>query len=407
MNTSIPRGKLLALAKKYGTPLYVYDLDLVSARYKEMLGYFKHPGLRIFYAMKANHNFHVLKHLKNLGSGIDAVSPAEALLALAAGFTPKDIIYTSSSTSVEEIKKIHSLGILQNIDTLSSLEHFGRHFKGGKVCVRFNTGVAGGAHKFVTTGGAGSKFGILVQDAEKVKNIARKYKLKIIGLHEHIGSGVGEIEKMLRSMKKLLSIADKKHFPDLEFIDFGGGFKVPYTPGEKRIDYPAFGKKVMKLFSQFCKRYGRELKLYFEPGRYIAAEAGCLIIQVNTLKPGKNAIIAGTNSGFTQLIRPAFYSAYHHIVNLSNPDGNPKTYDIFGNICESGDFLAKGRKMPEVREGDYLAVLNAGAYCYSMGSVYNLRPLPGEVVVRKGKETLSRKALSPEELAGRIISESL
>lgn len=406
MHTNIPSDTLLALAEKYGTPLYVYDMDLIFERYGEMCNLLNWPGLRIFYAMKANYNFHILRRLKELGSGIDAVSPGDALLALKAGFAPRDIIYTSSSTSVEEIKKIHSLGILQNIDTLSSLEHFGKNFKGEKVCVRFNTGVAGGAHKFVKTGGARSKFGIPVRDAEKVKNIAFKYNLKIVGLHEHIGSGVSDLEKMFRGMKKLLSVAGKKHFPYLEFIDFGGGFKVPYTPEEKKIDYSVFGKKIFEMFSKFCKDYERELKLYFEPGRYIVAEAGCLIIRVNTLKQGKGAVIAGTNSGFTQLIRPAFYSAYHHILNLSNPGGKPQTYDIFGNICEAGDFLAKGRLMPEVREGDYLAVLNAGAYCYSMGSVYNLRPLPAEVVIKDGKDVFSRKALSYEELINQIISET-
>lgn len=406
MHTNIPSDTLLKLAEKYGTPLYVYDMDLISERYGEMCNLLNWPGLRIFYAMKANYNFQILRRLKKLGAGIDAVSPGDVLLALKAGFTSEDIIYTASSTSLEEMKKIAALGILQNIDTLSSLSLFGKHLPWQKVSIRFNTGVAVGEHEFVITGGEDSKFGILTQDIDEVLKIVRQYNLKVVGIHEHIGSGIDDTEKVFESVEKLLEVSGKENFPDLEFVDLGGGFKVPYKPEEKRIDYSVFGKKISKIFSKFCVPYGRGLKLYFEPGKYLTAEAGYLITQVNTVKKAGGKIIVGTNSGFTQLIRPVFYGSYHHILNLSNPDGKPETYDVFGNICEAGDFLAKNRPLPEVHEGDYLAVLNAGAYCYSMGSVYNLRPMPAEVIIQEGKDTISRKALSYEELINQIISET-
>jgi len=334
LRTSIPSDKLFTLAEKYGTPLYVYDIDLISERYNEMCNLLKwtdqsRPRLRIFYAMKANYNFQILRRLKELGSGIDAVSPGDVLLALKAGFAPEDIIYTASSTSLTEIKKIAALGILQNIDTLSSLELFGKHLPGQKVSIRFNTGVALGEHEFVITGGEDSKFGIPTQDIDEVLKIVREYKLKVVGIHEHIGSGIDDTEKVFESVEKLLAVSGKENFPDLEFIDLGGGFKVPYKPGEKRIDYSSFGKKISEIFSKFCEDYGRGLKLYFEPGKYLVAEAGYLITQVNTVKKAGSKIIASTNSGFTQLIRPVFYGSYHHILNLNKPKSRPKTYYVF------------------------------------------------------------------------------
>ncbi|MFH1453001.1 MAG: diaminopimelate decarboxylase [Armatimonadota bacterium] len=400
------KNKLLELGKKYGTPLYVYDADTVEKRYTELCTSIKWPGVKIFYAMKANYNFHILKLLKELGAGIDAVSLGEVILALKAGFNKKDILYTANNISLDEMKKVYALGVIQNIDALSSLEMFGKNFPGGKICVRFNTGIGAGEHDFVITSGEDSKFGIMLRDLDKVIEISKKYNLKVTGLHEHTGSGIGDTEKIFESMEELLDIASIKNFPHLEFIDFGGGFSVPYKPEGKRTDYSLFGDKTVEMFDKFCKNYGRKLNLYFEPGKYITAEAGFLIVRVNTIKHTENLNIAGTDSGFPHLIRPVLYNAYHHIWNLSNPNGKTEKYDIYGNICESGDFFAKERELPGIREGDYLAVLNAGAYCYSMGGVYNLRPMPAEVIIKDGKDFLARRALSYEELAEKIIEES-
>lgn len=405
MKTSIPEKKLLELAKKYGTPLYVYDGDVIANRYKELYEYFKWPGLKIYYAMKANYNIHILKILKELGSCIDAVSLGDVFFALKAGFNSNEILYTANNVTMDEIGRIKQMGILPNIESISTLEKFGETHQGSEICLRFNTDVVAGEHKFVVTGGDESKFGILIQDAEKAGRITEKFSLRVVGLHAHAGSGISDTEKVFQSMNNLLGVARKKIFSELEFIDFGGGFKVPYKPDEKRVDYFSFGKKTVELFSSFCSEYGKELQLYFEPGKFIVAESGYLLIEVNTLKKNKNHLIAGTNSGFSQLIRPVFYDAYHHIVNLTNPDGNEGVYDIYGNICESGDFFARDRGISQIREGDVLAIMNAGAYCYSMGSIYNLRPMPAEVIVKGESDWLSRKALTYEDMVSSILSE--
>ncbi len=397
---------LAGLAKKYGTPLYVYDGGLIVQRYSELYKFIRWPKLKIFYAMKANYNFNVLKLLNKNNAYLDTVSPAEVLLALKAGFTPGRMLYTANNLTDDEMHFVKKLGVLLNIDSLSRLEKYGGAFPGTEVCLRFNPDVVAGAHKKIMTGGNLTKFGILLKDVEKAKKIVKEFNLKVVGLHEHTGSGISETEKILQSIKNLLGIATKENFPELRFVDFGGGFKVPYSPDEKRIDYSSFGEKITSIFSDFCREYGKELEMYFEPGKYVVAEAGFLLVEVNTLKDNNNRLIAGANSGFPQLIRPMFYDAYHHIVNLSNPDGARKKYDVCGNICETGDRFAEQRELPEIREGDLLAIQNAGAYCYSMGGVYNLRAMPAEVLVLGGKDKIARKQLSNEELVGQIIAES-
>jgi diaminopimelate decarboxylase len=398
---------LINLAKKYKTPLYIYNGDLVIQRYKELYSFIKWPKLKLFYAMKANFNVGLLRLLKENGACLDTVSPGEVHLALKIGFTPERILYTANNLTDKEMEEVKSMGVLLNIGSLSRLEKYGKAYPSTEICLRFNPDVIAGEHKKIQTGGDLTKFGILLQDVPKAKEIIKKHNLKVVGLHEHTGSGIAEAEKVYKSMKNILAIATKDNFPDLRFIDFGGGFKVPYNPDEKRIDYEQFGAKIREIFSGFCVEYGRELEMYFEPGKYIVAEAGYLVVEVNTLKDNKGRLIAGTNSGFPQLIRPMFYEAYHHIINLTNPDGEIKKYDICGNICETGDCFATDRKMPEIREGDLLAIQNAGAYCYSMGSIYNLRAMPSEVIYTEDDEDqLSTTQLSNEELSEQIIKQS-
>jgi diaminopimelate decarboxylase len=402
-----PEGKVLVdLAKKYGTPLYVYDGDLIIRRFKELFNFIKWPKLRILYAVKANYNIAVLKLLKDQGAYLDAVSPAEVHLALKLGYSPDQILYTANNITDEEMHEVKKTGVLMNIGSLSRLEKYGRAYPGTGVCLRFNPDVVAGAHEYVKTGGELTKFGILLQEVPAVKKIANQYHLKIIGLHEHTGSGIAETKNVYQSMKNLLGIAKSENFPYLCFIDFGGGFKIPYSPDERRINYEKFGKKIAEIFSRFCREYGKELEMYFEPGKYIAAEAGSLVVQVNTLKDNRGRLIAGTDSGFPQLIRPVVYGAYHHIQNLSNPGGIIKKYDVCGNICETGDCFAVQRDLPEIREGDFLAIRNSGAYCYSMGGIYNLRPMPPEVLIVNGKAHLVTGRLSNEELADLIINSS-
>ncbi len=395
---------LQTLARTYGTPLYIYDLDFILARYRQLAEAIAWPRTRIFYAMKANGNLDILRALREAGACIDAVSPAEVLLALKAGFDKKRILYTANNLTADEMHVVHGLGVLLNIDALSCLDKYGQAYPGSEVCLRFNSDVVAGDNAIVQTGGDKTKFGILLEEAAAASSLAARHNLKIVGLHEHTGSGIAEAESFYQGMRNLLAIATRDAFPDLRFIDFGGGFKVAYRPGENLGRYESFGQQAAAIFADFCRVYGRELDLYFEPGKYLVAESGVLLMQVNTLKANRGRLMAGTDSGFGHLIRPLLYNAYHHILNLSNPLGAAKIYDICGNICETGDLFAADRSMPEIREGDYLAVLNAGAYCYAMASLYNLRPLPAEIVIRDGAAALSRPALSHAALAEAVYA---
>jgi diaminopimelate decarboxylase len=403
---SLSNESLIKFAHELGTPLYVYDGDLIVEKYKEFHAFIKYPKLRIYYAMKANYNPAVLRLLKDINAFLDVVSPAEAHLVLKLGFSKDSLLYTANNITDEEMHEVKQMGLLFNIGSLSRLEKYGQAYPGTSLCLRFNPDVVAGENEKVQTGGDLTKFGILLQDIDKVEEITKKHELRVIGLHKHTGSGISDTEKFIQSMKNLLSIAKKEIFPELEFVDFGGGFKVPYEPDEKRIDYEAFGEQVSGMFSNFCKDYGKELYFYFEPGKYIVSEAGYLLIRVNTLKDNNGRLIAGTNSGFPQLTRPMFYQAYHHILNLSNPNGEKRKYDVCGNICETGDCFAFQRELPEIREGDLLAIQNAGAYCYSMGSTYNLRPVPSEAIVIKGKAKLVTERLTNQALADEIINKS-
>lgn len=394
---------LVNLVEVYNTPLYVYDGDLILQRYKELFDFIKWPKLRIFYAMKANYNVGILRLLNEHNASLDTVSPAEVKLAKEVGFSNDRILYTANNLTDDEMDEVQKTGVLMNIGSLSRLEKYGKAFPNTKVCLRFNPDVVAGSHDKIKTGGALTKFGILMQDVPKVKEILEKYNLKVTGLHEHTGSGIAEKEKVYQSMKNLLGVAKKEDFPDLEFIDFGGGFKVPYEPGEKRIDYEQFGEEITRIFSEFCEEYGKDLTMCFEPGKYIVAESGYLLTRVNTMKNNRGRLIAGTDSGFPQLIRPMFYDAYHHILNLTNPDGEKKTYDVCGNICETGDRFATDRELPEIREGDLLAIQNAGAYCYAMGGIYNLRSMPSEILVVDKKPKVITKKLTSDELVQHIM----
>jgi diaminopimelate decarboxylase len=347
----------------------------------------------------------LLRTLQEAGAALDTVSPGEVQLAQRLGYTADRILYTANSMTDAEVREVQRTGVLMNIGELSRLEKFGREFPGSRVCVRFNPDVVDGETAKTATAGPATKFGILMQDVERVVAIAARYDLTVVGLHEHTGSGLTMEASVYQSMANLMSLATPERFPHLEFLDFGGGFKVPYRPDEKRVDYRAMGAEIARLFREFCGRYGRELEMRFEPGKCIVAECGHLVVEVNTLKDNRGRLIVGCNSGFPQLIRPMLYNAYHHIVNLSHPQGAPRTYDICGNICETGDRFAEQRVLPEIREGDLLDIENAGAYCYSMGGIYNLRPMPAEALVRDGRLSLVRRALSNAQMVEQLLSE--
>lgn len=403
----ISNSVMLEAAKKFGTPLFLYDIDKIRECYKSLFKFIPYKGLKIHYALKANYNIAVLKALRDIGCGLDTVSPGEVALALELGFKKEDIIYTANNMTDAEFDEVYHTGVVMNIGELSRLEKMAKNYPGSRICLRFNPDVKDGDNEKTMTAGDLTKFGILLDDVAKVVEIVKKGNLHVVGLHEHTGSGLQKAESVYQSMKNLMNIATPANFPELEFLDFGGGFKVPYMPDEKRIDYVAMGSEITRLFEEYCRNYGRELKMYFEPGKYMVAESGHLLVEVNTIKKNRSRIIAGCNSGFPQLIRPVMYGAYHHIVNLSNPEGTLQKYDICGNICETGDRFAEERMMPEIREYDILDIQNAGAYCYSMGGVYNLRPMPSEAVYAEGELKLVRKAQTNAELAHEIIASAL
>ncbi len=398
---------MLEAVQKFGTPLFLYDIDKIRECYHSLFKFIPYDGLKIHYALKANYNIAVLKALRDIGCGLDTVSPGEVALALELGFKKEDIIYTANNMTDAEFAEVYASGVVMNIGELSRLKKVAANYPGSRICLRFNPDVKDGDNEKTMTAGDLTKFGILLDDVDEVVEIVRKGGLHVVGLHEHTGSGLQKAESVYQSMKNLMRIATVENFPELEFLDFGGGFKVPYMPDEKRIDYVAMGNEIVRIFEEYCQSYGRKLKMYFEPGKYMVAESGHLLVEVNTIKKNRSRTIVGCNSGFPQLIRPVMYGAYHHIVNLSNPDGTPGKYDICGNICETGDRFAEERMMPEIREYDILDIQNAGAYCYSMGSIYNLRPMPSEAVIDSGVLRLVRKAQSNQDLVKELVASSL
>ncbi|HIG98738.1 TPA: diaminopimelate decarboxylase [Candidatus Woesearchaeota archaeon] len=396
------------LAKMHGTPVYAYDEETIRMKVRALLDGIAYQPLRIFYAAKANTNISILEIIRDEGkgrAGLDAVSPGEIEIALNAGFRQDEIIFTSTSVTDEEMKFAIGKGVLVNCDSLSQLERYGRMSPGAKVCFRVNPDVGAGHHGHVITGGPESKFGIWAADVGSAFGIVEKYGLKVVGIHEHIGSGILETEKFLTAMNVLLSIIEKNRdrLESLEFVDFGGGIGVPYRPDQKAIDFREFGAAVSRLFADFCSSFGRTLSLVIEPGRFLVAESGVLLCTVNTIKSTPSHKFVGVNTGFNHLIRPMAYGSYHPIVLVNNcGSGRKEKVAVCGDICESGDVFTRNeagiadRELPEIREGDVLAIMIAGAYGFSMSSNYNTRPRPAEVLVSGNSVKVIRK---PEEMS--------
>ncbi len=384
------------LCEKYGTPLYVYDTAVMERQYKRLQEAFKGVPLKINYACKALTNLNVLSFFKSLGSGVDTVSIQEVWLALKAGFDPKDIIYTPNCVSLEEIQMAVEVGVQINIDNISVLERFG-HMYGAKipVCIRMNPHIMAGGNQKISTGHIDSKFGISIHQLRHVERIVASEKINVVGLHMHTGSDIVDVDVFLRGAEILLETAH--HFKELEYIDFGSGFKVGYKPDDVTTDIEQLGEKMSEQFQTFCKEYGKQLTLMFEPGKFLVSESGYFLAKVNVIKQTTATVFAGIDSGLNHLIRPMFYDSYHHIVNVSNPEGQPRIYTVVGYICET-DTFGWDRKINDVKEGDILAFHNAGAYGFMMASNYNSRFRPAEVLIHKGKDYLITKRESLEDL---------
>ena len=387
---------LLSVVHTYGSPVYVYDANKISAQYERLTKAFAAvPSLRINYAMKALSNVSILKLMRKLGAGLDTVSIQEVKLGLHAGFAPEQIIFTPNGVSMEEIEEAASLGVQLNIDNLSILEQFGSKHPQVPVCIRINPHVMAGGNSNISVGHIDSKFGISIHQIPHILRIVENTKMHINGIHMHTGSDILDIEVFLYAAEILFDTA--KHFKELQFIDFGSGFKVPYKEGDIQTDIEELGEKLSQRFLEFCKGYGRDLTLAFEPGKFLVSEAGFFLVKVNVVKQTTSTVFAGIDSGFNHLIRPMFYGATHFIENLSNPEGKKRFYTVVGYICET-DTFASNRQIAEISEGDILCFRNAGAYCYTMASNYNSRPRPAEVLWIDGQAKLIRKAETLEDL---------
>ena len=392
----IQNVSLLDICKKVGAPVYVYDSQQIENKIAQLRNAFKDVNLKIKYACKALSNVSILKFFKHLSVGIDAVSIQEVYLAIHAGFQPDEILFTPNCVSFEEIELGIDLGVMINIDNLSVLEHFGHRF-GDKVpcCIRINPHLLAGGNQKIQTGHIDSKFGISILQLRHLLRIIKLYNIKVIGLHVHTGSDILDANTFLQGADIVFDAAF--NFQDLAFIDFGSGFKVPYKEDDIFTDIQDLGEKLTTSFKNFCKNYGRELEIWFEPGKFLVSEAGYFLVKTNVIKQTPSTVFVGVDSGMNHLIRPMLYDAYHTIINLSNPNGSTRIYSIVGYICET-DTFGWDRKLNEVREGDILCIKNAGAYGYSMASNYNSRLRPPEVLIHNNQALTIRKRETMDDL---------
>ncbi len=387
---------LLQVAEEFGHPVYVYDAGKIISQYNRLQSAFKEvKDLRINYAVKALSNISVLRLFNKLGSGLDTVSLQEVKLGLEAGVDPAKIIYTPNGVSLEEIEEVAALGVQINIDNLSILEQFGTKHPEVPVCIRINPHVMAGGNTNISVGHIDSKFGISIHQIPHTLRIVENTGMNINGIHMHTGSDILDIDVFLYASEILFDTA--KHFKDLEFLDFGSGFKVPYKEGDIETNIEELGEKLTKRFKDFCKAYGRDLTLAFEPGKFLVSEAGKFLVKVNVIKQTTSTVFAQVDSGFNHLIRPMLYGSRHEIHNISNPKGRERFYSVVGYICET-DTFASNRKIEEIKEGDILAFSNAGAYSFSMASNYNSRYRPPEVLWYENKAYLIRERETFEDI---------
>lgn len=396
MSQQLSKEQLIDIANEFGTPVYIYHAEKIEEQYNQLQTAFKDCKARFFYAAKALTNINILKLMQNIGAGIDCVSIHEVKLALKSGFTPDRILFTPNCVDFEEIEAGKNLNVHLNIDNISMLERFGNKYGSSyPVCIRLNPHIMAGGNFKISTGHVDSKFGISIHQVRHIERIIKSTKLKVNGLHMHTGSEIKDTSVFIAGLDIMFEMV--QHFPDIEFIDLGSGFKVPYYEDDVRTDITDLGKKLAEAFSKFEKENKRELEIWFEPGKFLVSESGYFVVKANVVKQTTATVFAGVNSGFNHLIRPMFYEAYHRIENITNPAGAERIYTVVGNICET-DTFAWDRKLNEVREGDYLVFYNAGAYGFEMSSNFNSRLKPAEVLVKDGKALLIRKRDEFEDL---------
>ncbi len=391
MNPNIPGEQLLTLAKEYGLPLFVYDAQTITRQISKLQQAFTVPDFQIRYACKALTTVGILQHIYAKGCGIDTVSAGEIQVALKAGVPPEMISFTPSGVLLQEYAYALDQGVHVHVDQLHVLEWIDRHYPNTAITLRFNPGIVAGGHLKLQVGAEDSKFGIHISQVEKVKALTNTLSLTVAGVHMHLGSDIGSSGSFDEAYEYVLNAS--RHWIDtIERIDLGGGFKIPYHPNDQRIDIMSFGQRVSDRFKAFCQEVGRDITLIVEPGKYLVSEAGHLLMEVSGTRDIGQTGLAYVSTGFNHFVRPMNYDAYHHIVNLSNPQGEVARFDVVGYLCET-DTFALERDINTIRRGDILCLMNAGAYGFSMASNYNTRPRPAEVLIdEEGNARLIRRA---------------
>lgn len=400
----------LDIAEKYGTPIYVINEQMIRKRYNELkhmlnLGYKEN---RIYFAVKSNTNLAILKILSSEGSYFDCSSTGEIYICLKSGIPPDRIIYTGNMFTDRDFEFSVKQDILVNLDSFSQLKRLAKIYEKLEkekilISFRYNPEFGAGHHPHTITAGKDIKFGILEHQMVKAYSKAKELGFKKFGIHQHIGSGIIEandyempVEKFLVMIKKIV----KELGIHFEFVDFGGGLGIPYHPETDPLDLNRYSDIVIKKFKENIEN-GEigEPYIFIEPGRYISAESNILLTQVNTIKDNGFKLFAGIDAGFNTLIRPTLYGSYHHIIVCDERDKEENSkYDIVGPICESGDIFGRERVLPELSEGDYLTILDAGAYGFTMSSPYNSRPRPAEILINDGNTFKIREEETYDDL---------
>lgn len=395
------------LSEKYGTPLYVYSENILRERCRDLKDLISYSNFSVNYSPKANSNLELIKIVRSEGLRVDAMSPGEIYVNMLAGYKPEEILYISNNVSEDELRFAINTGVKISVDSVSQLKTFGKINPGGRVAFRVNPGVGAGHHEKVMTGGQNTKFGIEMNSIPEVKRIIEEYNLRLIGINQHIGSLFMDGVAYLQSTANILSIA--RQFEDLEFIDLGGGFGIPYKKqsGQPRLDLKELGGKLSEVIHSWVKEYGKDIEFKIEPGRFIIAESSILLGKVYAIKTNYKIKYIGTDLGFNVLIRPVMYDSHHDIEiyrENDTPSLKEETVRIVGNICETGDIIAKDRNLPEIIENDILGILDSGAYGYSMSSNYNNRLRPAEVLIETdGNPRLIRRRETFDDLVNNFI----
>jgi len=393
-----------ALVAQYGSPLYVYNEDILRKSMRTLKGLIKKYPYTANFSMKANSNLSILKIALDEGLNCDAMSEGEIRLLQKAGFPSERIIFVPNNVSAEELEYAIDNNIIISLDSIDQLDLYGRLNPGSRCAVRLNPGVGAGHHEKVVTAGKNTKFAITDDQLDEMFEVADKYDLKIIGITQHIGSLFMDPDPFLKAVENLLHMADR--FGRLEFIDFGGGFGVPYhkvSEDEQPFDFETFEIRFEEIVDSFVKKEGYVPMFKTEPGRYTCCEGGVLLGRVHAVKNNADKKFAGTDIGMNILARPTLYGSWHDLEIIRDnkviTDGEREIVTVTGNICESGDILAKERDLPVIKTGDLVCVLDAGAYGFSMASNYNQRLRPAEVMIcSDGSVKLSRRRETYDDL---------